>query len=218
MVLDNAITKTVSFADDYPEVAVIGCRVLNSDHSLQPTCFMFPSILNMILSSTYLYKFFPNSKFFGRERMTWWDRSDVREVDVVTGCFILVRRDAIERVGTMDERFFVYGEETDLCWRIKNAGWKILFSPVTEIIHLGGGSSKQMRSQMLMQLMASILLFFRKNRSFVSYITACVLMSLFFIARLPYWLLRAAVSSKTRKSDLLTVWYYAIAASKSLFG
>ena len=124
IILDNAISKTISFADAHPEAAVTGCRVLNPDRSLQPTCFMFPSILNMLFESSYLYKLFPRSKFFGRERMTWWDRSDVREVDVVTGCFMLVRREAIEQVGIMDERFFVYGEETDWCYRFKRASWK----------------------------------------------------------------------------------------------
>jgi GT2 family glycosyltransferase len=117
VVLDNAIAKTVAFADSHPKAAIVGCRVLNPDQTLQPTCFMFPSILNMLLSSTYLYKIFPKSKFFGREQMTWWDRSDVREVDVVTGCFMLIRRKAIQQVGTMDEQFFMYGEETDWCYR-----------------------------------------------------------------------------------------------------
>ncbi|MGD8501698.1 MAG: glycosyltransferase family 2 protein, partial [Phycisphaerales bacterium] len=95
VVLDEAIAHTVRFADEHPQAGVISCRVLNPDDTVQPTCFMFPSILNMLLSSTYLYKLFPKSRFFGREQMTWWDRSDVREVDVVTGCFMLVRRKAI---------------------------------------------------------------------------------------------------------------------------
>ncbi len=127
VVLDNAIAKTAAFADSHPEAAVVGCRVLNPDRTLQPTCFMFPSILNMLLSSTYLYKLFPKNKFFGRERMTWWNRNDIREVDVVTGCFMLVRQDTIKKVGSMDEQFFMYGEETDWCYRFKQAGWKVMF-------------------------------------------------------------------------------------------
>ena len=83
VVLDGAIAKTVGFADAHLRAGVTACRVLNPDRTLQPTCFMFPSILNMFLSSTYLYKLFPRSRFFGRERMTWWDRSDVRQVDVL---------------------------------------------------------------------------------------------------------------------------------------
>ena len=64
LVLDNAIAKTIEFSDQHPEAAVLGCRVLNPDKTLQPTCFMFPSLLNTILSTTYLYKLFPRNKFF----------------------------------------------------------------------------------------------------------------------------------------------------------
>jgi GT2 family glycosyltransferase len=70
VILDNAIAKTVAFADDHPDAAVVGCRVLNPDRTLQPTCFMFPSLLNMLLSTIYLNKLFSKSRFFGRERMT----------------------------------------------------------------------------------------------------------------------------------------------------
>ncbi len=187
IVLDNALAKTVAFANSHPEAAVVGCRVLNPDRTLQPTCFMFPSILNMLLSSTYLYKLFPKSKFFGRERMTWWDRSDVREVDVVTGCFMLVRQDAIKKVGSMDEQFFIYGEETDWCYRFKQANWKILFAPGAEIIHLGGQSAKKRATTMVVQLRKSILQFMKKHRGPLIYRIACLLTVIFLAVRLPIW-------------------------------
>lgn len=68
VILDKAIEKTVSFADVRQETVVVGCRILNSDRTLQSTCFMFPSILNMLLSTSYLYELFPKSTFFGRVR------------------------------------------------------------------------------------------------------------------------------------------------------
>ena len=101
IILDNAIAKVVEFADDNPKAAVVGCRILNADGTLQRSCFMYPSILNMCLSATYLYKISPQSKFFGREMMTWWDFSDLREVETIKGCFSLVRKKAIEQVGLM---------------------------------------------------------------------------------------------------------------------
>jgi GT2 family glycosyltransferase len=115
--------KTVVFADAHPEAAVVGCRVLNPDRTLQSTCFMFPSALNLLLSFTYLYKIFPKEPILGsREFLTYWDRDDVRPVDVVSGCFMLVRREAIEQVGRMDEAFFMYAEETDWCYRFRQGG------------------------------------------------------------------------------------------------
>ncbi len=144
IVLDRAIERTIAFADDHSDTAVTGCRVLNSDRSLQYTCFMFPSILNSLLLATYLPRLFPRSGFFGRERMTWWSRNDTREVDVVTGCYMLVRREAVDEVGLMDERFFMYAEETDWCYRFKAKGWKNRFTPGAEIIHIGGASAAKL--------------------------------------------------------------------------
>jgi len=194
VVLGNTIKKTIDFADSHPKAGIVGCQVLNPDKSLQPTCFMFPSILNMLLSTTYLYKLFPKNKFFGREQMTWWDRKSTRQVDVVTGCFMLVRREAIERVGLMDERFFMYVEETDWCYRFKQAGWKVMFTPCGEIIHLHGASSKQVKPKMVGQWRKSMLLFFKKHRSPSAHRLAWILIALFFATRVPYWSARAVIS------------------------
>ena len=218
VILDNAITRTIAYADNHEDAAVIGCRVLNPDRTLQPTCFMFPSILNMLLSSSYLYKLFPKSKFFGRELMTWWDRSNVREVDVVTGCFMLVRCEAIKQVGLMDERFFMYGEETDWCYQFKQAGWKVMFTPSAEIIHLGRASSKQIKPEMRLQLSGSILLFFRKHKGWAQYILACLFTALFFLLRVPYWFYKALSTSKEKKVALVTARTYLAGAIKTMRG
>jgi GT2 family glycosyltransferase len=218
VVLDDAIEATVRFADARPKVAVAGCRVLNADRSLQPTCFMYPSLLNMLLSSSYLYKLFPGSRFFGRERMTWWDRADTRDVDVVTGCFMLVRRDAIDQVGRLDERFHMYGEETDWCYRFKEAGWRVVFAPDGQIIHYGGASSRQKPAEMTLQLRGSILLFLKKHRGILSYAAARVLVALYFFLRIPYWLCKGFLYGAQRRSCFSVVRTYFAGGYKSLFG
>ena len=218
VVLDNAIANTVRFADANPEVAVTGCRVLNSDRTLQRTCFMFPSVLNMLLSSTYLYKLFPKNKFFGREQMTWWDRNDVRQVDVVTGCFMLVRREAVEQVGVMDERFFMYCEETDWCYRFREEGWKVMFAPVGEIIHFGGQSTSQKRVAMIVQLRLSILKFMKKHYSWPEYLIGRFLVALFFAIRLPVWLVTAFVRPAARNEATVKMKAYSTGVVNALFG
>ena len=187
VVLDNAIKKTVDFAEVHSDAGVVGCKILNPDMSLQRSCFMFPSILNMLLSTTYLYKVFAKNKFFGRERMSWWEFDSVRQVDVVMGCFMLLRKDVIDKTGMMDERFFMYAEETDLCYRVKQAGFKTYFVPGAQIIHLGGQSSAKVRGQMIIQLRLSVLKFIKKHYSGLSYYAACVLVGMFFAVRVPYW-------------------------------
>ena len=218
IVLNKALDTVITFADAHPEAGVVGCYVMNPDKTLQRTGFMYPSVLNMFLSATYLYKLFPQNRFFGRERMTWWNRDDIRELDVVTGCFMLIRREMTEVVGMLDEDYFVYGEETDYCYRVKQAGWKILFPPDAQIIHFGGASSSQMKPQMALQIRASILLFFRKHRSILAYLSACFLTALFLILRIPYWLIHAMRFPRSRTSDLQTVSTYATGAMKALMG
>jgi GT2 family glycosyltransferase len=197
LILNKAIQKTLAFAENHTDAAVTGCKILNPDRTIQQSCFMFPSILNMLLSASYLYKIFPKNRFFGRERMTWWDRQNVRKVDVVTGCFMLVRSEAIQKAGKMDESFYMYGEETDWCYRFKQAGWENLFFPNAEIIHFGGASTRLRKAEMILQLRGSVLLFMKKHRSRVSYLFACVLVSLFFLARVPYHFFREIILSSS---------------------
>jgi len=202
MILDDAIGKTVVFARTHPDAAVVGCRVLNPDHTMQRTCFMYPSVLNTFLGATYLYKIFPKSKFFGREHMMWWGRDDVQAVDVVTGCFMLVRRRAIEQVGLMDERYFVYGEETDWCYRFKKAGWKIMFSPDGRIIHYAGQSTSHKARAFRLQLEGSKLIFMKLYGSRAAFPFACLLVGLFFFVRVPYWFTLGLFKKKEGKKPI----------------
>lgn len=211
IVLGNAVAKTVAVADQHKDAAVVGCKVLNSDKSLQRACFMYPSILNMFLSATYLYKIFPRSRFFGRERMTWWDFNDVREVETVCGCYSLVRKEAIDEVGVMDPTYFVYGDDPDWCYRFKKYGWRIMFTPGAEIVHLGGQTTKQMSREFKWQLYGSILIFMRLHRSKVSFRIACFLTSMFFLLRVPYWLLAGLISKENRRSAFHRAATYLIA-------
>lgn len=218
LVLDGAIDKMVSFAEAHPEAAATACRVLNSDRTWQRTCFLFPSALNLLITALYLNKLFPRNRFCGRERMTWWDGREMRAVDVVAGCFILVRREAIEQVGVLDESYFMYGEETDWCYRFRKAGWKILFTPTAQIVHLGGVSSAQLKGPMCLQLRASVLLFLRKHRGLASYVAGCAFVSLFFLLRLPLWLATAATSGGARSESWETARTYAAGFWRALYG
>jgi len=218
IVLDNALAKTLRVARRHPETGIVGCRVLNADRTLQPSCFMAPSLLNLLLLTTYLSRLFKRNRFFGRERMTWWDRTDQRPVEVVTGCFMLIRRQVIHDIGLLDEDFFMYGEETDFCWRAGQAGWQLLFTPEAEIIHLGGASSRQVRPEMILQLRGSILLFMKKHRSAPVYWMACVLVMLFFLLRTPYWYLRGLLAPRERGRSFQIARTYGTAVGRAIRG
>jgi len=209
VVLDNAIDKTVAFADAHPDAAVVGCRVLNPDMTLQRSCFMYPSILNMFLAATYLYKIFPKNRFFGREDMTWWEFNETCEVDTVCGCYSLVRKEAIDQVGFMDELYFTYGDDPDWCFRFRKSGWKVMFTPDGQIIHYGGQNTQQKAREFRWQLEGSKLIFMRLHRNRRSFPFACLLTALFFFLRVPYWFgVALSCKSKRRKSFETAVTYF----------
>lgn len=164
VVLDGAIEKSLAFADAHPEAGVVGCRTLRRDRSdVQYNCFKFPSLLNLALSLSKLERIYSGNRFFARQRMTWWGYDTPRVVDVVAGCFMLVRREALEQVGGMDERYFMYSEETDWCWRFHRAGWKTMYTPGATIVHFGRGSASQVANQMRIQERRSLLMFMERK-------------------------------------------------------
>jgi GT2 family glycosyltransferase len=169
---------------------------------------LFPSALNMLLSALYLNKLFPMNRFFGREHMAWRNKDRLCEVDVVSGCFMMIRRQAVEQVGVMDEAFFMYAEETDWCYRFKKAGWKVLFTPDACIIHLGRASSQQVAPKMRLQLSGSVLYFLKKHKGTLEYVLGCVLTALFFLIRIPGWLVRLCVLTDQRSNSWTTVRTY----------
>lgn len=165
IVLDGAIDKSVEYLSTKPEVGVFGCQVYQDEHTIQKTCFRFPSPMNMFLIQSGLHSLIPRSRFFARYFIPEWDRQSEREVPVVSGMFMLLRREAFEQVGPMDEAYFVYAEEADWCFRYWKAGWKCLFAPVARVLHLDGGgkSTSQVSVGMFVQMHKSLLIFNCKN-------------------------------------------------------
>lgn len=139
IIRDHAIDKMVAFMDAHPDVGVSGCRVLNEDGSLQPACrrsVPTPRVAFFHLSG--LSKLFPNSKTMAKYNLTYLDPDQPHEVDAVSGAFLLIRKAVVDRIGALDEDFFIYGEDMDWCIRAKNAGWKVMYYPEAKILHYKG--------------------------------------------------------------------------------
>jgi len=190
IVLENAIAKAVRFADQHPEAAAIGCRVLNPDGTLQRSCLVFHSLRNTFVMTFRLDKLFPWFQFFRNERMEGWDYGQVCEVEVIVGCFSLVRRKAIDQAGLMDADYFFYGDDRDWCYRFHQAGWKMLYTPEPRIIHFGGQTAKRQADQFLLQQYGTLLQFMRKHKSWLEFQGARGLVAVFFLMRVPLWAVR----------------------------
>jgi GT2 family glycosyltransferase len=139
--------------------------------------------------------------------MTWWNFEQSRQVDVVVGCFSLVRKSAIDGVGLMDEHFFVYGDDMDWCYRFKQSGWHVMYTPVPQIIHYGGQTTGAFSNPFTLQLYGVQLQYFSKWHPKQLFV-ARFLISLYFFFRVPVMILLALCSRKDRRRSLLRATTY----------
>jgi N-acetylglucosaminyl-diphospho-decaprenol L-rhamnosyltransferase len=139
-VLGDAVERLAAFADEHPDAAVVGPRLLNPDGSLQRSARAFPTLWRLTTEYLFLRKLAPRSRALNTFYEGGFDHDEVREVDWLFGAGLLVRREATDQVGLFDESFFMFSEETDWCYRFREAGWKVYFFPGAEIVHVGGAS------------------------------------------------------------------------------
>jgi GT2 family glycosyltransferase len=205
VILKSAICRCVAYADHHPDVGVVGCQVLEDDRRIQRTGFSFPGPWNLFLTVSGLSRAFPNSRLFGRPELGWWGRNSEQDLDVVSGMFMLVRHEAIEQVGLLDEDYFVYTEEADWCYRFFRAGWRRVFTPCAQIVHLDGGSksTSQVSVKMFVQIQKSTMIYFRKHLGLGAWLAAKIVYVVSNSARAAIWFLSSIVTrnpSLRRKS------------------
>jgi len=141
VVKDNAIDKLLGFARSNEHGAIFGGRTVDEEGNLDPTsCWAKTTPWSAFTRAVGLSTIFRQSSLFNPEMMLNWQRDSVREVDIITGCFLLVSAENWKSIGGFDPRFFMYGEEADLCLRAAEKGMKLFFCPTAEIMHYGGAS------------------------------------------------------------------------------
>lgn len=137
-----AIRRCHDYLAAHERSGAVGCRLLNTDGSEQSSCFRFPTLLTTTLKALWLSNAFPRSQFFNQERygQRGWQRPT--RVDVVMGSFLMVRRSAITSATLLDQGYFMFAEETDLCQRLSRDGFEVVFLPDIAITHVHQASSK----------------------------------------------------------------------------
>lgn len=182
----NVMTRSCHYLDTHDDVAVLGCRVLNGDGSLQLTCGQYPTLLNLLLLTSGLWKL-SRPKFLGRYQMAHWKRDDERDVDTVSGCYMLVRASAIKQVGVLDEQFFFFGEETDWCKRFRDTGWGVRFAPVGEITHFGSVSARRHNHRRDVMLSKAMVRLHLKHNGVLAAAMIWTLLLIFNASRVAFW-------------------------------
>lgn len=159
----DAFRQMVERLDVDPGIGMAGPRLVLPNGKLDLACRRsFPSPEVSFWRMTGLSKLFPRSRLFGRYNLTYLDEHEETEVDCVVGAFMMVRREAVEQVGLLDEAFWMYGEDIDWAYRIKQAGWKVLYYPRVTALHVKRAASRN-NPRTRLEFQRASLIFYRKH-------------------------------------------------------
>ncbi len=174
-VLDDCLSRLIEGMDNHPRIGMSGPFVFGGDGKIQRSCRGFPGVWNMFCRCLALDHIFPSCRLFNGYQLLHWKQDSERAVDILSGCFWLARREAVEQVGGLDEGFFMYGEDMDWCRRFHNAGWELRFLPSARAIHYGGASSANAPLRFFVEKQRADLQYWAKHHSIP--------------ARLAYWVI-----------------------------
>jgi N-acetylglucosaminyl-diphospho-decaprenol L-rhamnosyltransferase len=175
----DALARMLDFMAEHPEAGISGPKLVLPDGSLDLACRRsFPTVAVSLYRMTGLSRLFPHSPRFGRYNLTYLDPDQVTEIDAVEGAFMLVRAEAIAQAGLMDGQFFMYGEDLDWAYRIKQAGWKVYYNPTVTVLHVKRAASRH-SARAQVEFYRAMDIFYRKH----------------YAAQTPWWLHTLVISA-----------------------
>jgi N-acetylglucosaminyl-diphospho-decaprenol L-rhamnosyltransferase len=160
----GAIEKLLEFAEREPRAGVVGPTLLNPDGTLQPSVRGFPTRWRLATEYLFLRWFAPRSRALNAFYSAGFDHRSVRDAEFLVGAVLLVRREVLDEIGLFDTSFFMFNEEVDFCYRVREAGWRVVFYPGAEFVHVGGASTSLDWSRMYREQLRSHLRFLAKHR------------------------------------------------------
>lgn len=166
VVLEGAVQKLFSFAEVREDAGIFGGSTFFADGSRNPSsCWSKPTLWSISCIALGLTSLFRKTKLFNPESFIWWDWSESREVDIISGCFLLIRKNIWDKLSGFSPDFFMYGEDSDLCLRAWNSGSKCVVFPNAKIVHYGGASDNVHSGKMIKLFTGKNLLLHKHNIS-----------------------------------------------------
>ena len=162
IVWENTLEDIYNYMERHEDVGACGCRVLLENGELDKACKRsFPNVKNSFFRLFHI----PTSSKDDNYNLTDLPDDEVYEIDCLTGAFMFMRKEALDRIGLLDETFFMYGEDIDLCYRIKQGGWKIIYYGKSKITHLKGASSKKQKSKLIYEFYRAMYIYYKKHHA-----------------------------------------------------
>ena len=162
IVWENTLDSIYGYMEANTDVGACGCRVLLENGELDMACKRsFPNVKNSFIRLFHI----PTKSEDDNYNLTNLPDDGVYEIDCLTGAFMFMRKEALDEAGLLDETFFMYGEDIDLCYRIKQAGWKIVYYGKSKITHLKGASSKKQKSKLIYEFYRAMYIYYKKHHA-----------------------------------------------------
>lgn len=161
----GAFDAVIRFGDENPQAGIFGLKVLNADGTIQHSCRKSPTVGAIVFRNSILGRLFPNNPYTREYLMASWDHNKVAEIDWVSGAALVMRRELIDDIGILDERFYMYCEDMDLGYRARQNGWKVLFFPGAVVMHAKGKSSDKDPNRMIIEHHKSMYRYFMKHNA-----------------------------------------------------
>jgi len=169
VLINDALSKMADFMGSNIMIGALTCKIYEKDgKAIQTNCRAFPAPLDTIFGrSSLMTKLFPNNSRSKKNLLYDWDYDSVREIDWASGAILMVKKEVIKKIGMLDEKYFMFWEDTDWCKRMKDAGWRIFFLPDAKVIHYagsgGGARSIWLKLYIMYQMHRSAYYYFRKH-------------------------------------------------------
>ncbi len=195
------LPQSVQWLDAQPEVGAMACRVMNTDGTEQLNNTIFPTPWRQFLYLSGLFKVIGHGAVRGIG-----PEGPAQKVESVAGCYLLVRREVIEQVGLLDEAFFFFGEETDWCRRMRDAGWTLMLAPVGEITHFQGGSAKRLNYRRNIMLCQANVRLNRKHGGLLAAVVSYAIVVAHNASRALVWSIAALAGSSDRAREKASVF------------
>jgi GT2 family glycosyltransferase len=195
-ILPGSLQAMVDFMRATPRAGAAGGCLVNPDGSLQASASPSPTLARELWRLIHLDRLRPLSLY----PLTEWSAGGPRSVDVVQGAALILRRSALDEVGFLDEDYFMYTEEVDLCYRLRRSGWEVFWLPHAKVLHWGGQSTRQRRSEMFLRLYESKVIFFRKRHGRLAALAYKLILVLAALPRVVVGGLRPRTGSATSSS------------------
>lgn len=159
VVWENTLENIYNYMEKHNDVGACGCRVLLENGELDKACKRsFPNVKNSFFRLFHI----PTNSRDANYNLDSLPDDEIYEIDCLTGAFMFIKSEVLDKVGFLDESFFMYGEDIDLCFRIKNAGWKIVYYGKSKITHFKGGSSKKQRPKLIYEFYHAMYIYYKK--------------------------------------------------------